>query len=131
MGDTIVELTTYAVDNGINWTSDLIGNTGALSSAETMTEAKALIAADPNIVVKVSEDNNYYGTEDTVAWWEDYITSNEAADKAACDLAVGLGYDEESMFRDELSDACGGDFEDHAEVKMVVIERWRHKEGQK
>lgn len=134
----IVELTVVALDHGISWTSDLLGNAGALDHAETMAEAVEIIKKDNNVIVEIVELNDYFGEKETVEWWEDYIRTNAEADLAVLEFADTLqgtdfdnynGYNEGNyhIFLAEIGDACGGDYEAHAQAKLDVIEAWKNK----
>ncbi len=122
----IRELTALAMDNGINWTSDLIGNNGDLDHAETYEEACKIIQANSNIIVKVAEDNNYYGEADTVQWWSAYIVNNNRVDTLCNEIKVTLDNDEYQNFIDSLSAACDTDLEYHAYAKLEVAKQYNN-----
>jgi len=120
----IRELTALAMDNGINWTSDLIGNTGALDHTETYEDAKKIIQADSNMIVKVGEDNNYYGEAETVKWWEAYIINNDRVDRLCSEIKPTLNEQDYDNFNIDLSNACDSDYETHADALLEVAKQY-------
>lgn len=83
--------------NGVNWVTDLIGNTGAFNDGQfTWSE----------------EDNAYIADQDTYDWWAGYISDADQTESDVTELAEKLGIDESNIwFRIEAD--SGNDYSDH------------------
>lgn len=115
------KLTEYAIDNGINWTSDLIGNADMIGdSVDSIEEALAYEITD-NKLIRCLEDNEYYGTPDDIDWWETYIKDNAKIEHLINEVKAEL--DDVDELDGLLSDVCD-DYETHASNRLQVLQEY-------
>lgn len=98
-------------ENGIEWTSDLVGNAGAFGDGQ---------------FVWSEDDDAYVADQDTFDWWQRYITDSYATDDEVAALAKDLGIDEEGV-RFRIGQAQDGDYERHRDIAIMVMEEIREE----
>ena len=97
--------------NDIAWTSDLIGNTGIVKSADTIDEAKKIIDTDENLAVRVDGYDGYWMSPNTADWWDDYVDGLEEADEM-----------EEEMWDMISGEIDAEDAEDDEKIKLRIAD---------
>lgn len=107
--NTIEELAVY-IEGGIEWTADLIGNTGALQDPE---QFRAL-DDDP-------DGAEYECDRDTYEWWQGYIDGCNATDTDIRDLSDALAMDEGDVRRLVYDRVGGVDLEDERGAVISAI----------
>lgn len=122
--------------NGIDWTGDLVGNTGIAKTSGTVKEARKIISKDDNLAVMVDGYNGYWMSTRTAKWWDKYVDGLEAADEAECEMGEmvdeivpaddGDRYGDEGTkqrIADYISSGMGGwDMEDEQSHRLEAIE---------
>jgi len=95
-------------ERGIDWTNDLIGNTGAMQDGQfTWSE----------------QDNAYLVSQDTYDWWAQYIADTEQTDADIVELADK--YDiQVSDIKDRIAVEMDGinDYDDHRATAVRAME---------
>jgi len=92
--------------SGVNWVTDLIGNTGALSDGQFAWS---------------EEDNAYITDQDTYDWWAEYISDTEQTESDVTETAEKLGIDE-SVIWERIHNDVGNDYDDHRSSALRAIE---------
>ena len=106
-------VTLAAVDaNGIDWTQDLIGNANGLGKADED---------------RIEWDGeNYIAKQDTVDWWQEYISDMETTEREMKDLAEETGLPL-SEIRERVSAEQDGDYNDHRAQAIHVMRKIREE----
>ena len=108
-------------ERGIDYSQDLIGNAGAFSDGQ----------------FEIDPDGQYIASENTVEWWQQYISDTIKTEREAEELAIKYGIDKADIF-ERISQEQGEDYNDHrsqakfsmSEIKDEQIEL-RHKAAAK
>lgn len=102
----IVSLTATDPDTGIEWTQDMIGNTGAMNDGQ---------------FVWSEEDNAYLADQETYDWWDRYITQYNRTCDEVQELASEFGIDE-SIIYDRIADMTNHhDYETHRRSALLAM----------
>lgn len=100
---TQVELAIIDSKSGIDWTSDLLGNAGALGDGQFITV-----------------DDDIVADGDTVAWWQSYIDDCLTTEAEVDELASALGISTDDIF-DLIGAVQGPDYGDHRSQAVRVM----------
>jgi hypothetical protein len=90
---------------GIEWTQDLIGNSGDLAASFTWNESEGV----------------YYARQDTVEWWQAYIESDAEIRRRVRALADEFGESYADLLH-QVGDELGNDYEDHHDQAMAFLD---------
>lgn len=100
----IKELTIYG-ENGIEWTTDLLGNAGALKEKDEETE----------ILILNQEDFD---------WWKEYIKNHESDEEEITELAEELNIDINEIY-EQINENQTNDLNDEHTIKQEVLRKIR------
>jgi hypothetical protein len=101
-----IELLSIRDKNGIDWTNDLIGNTGAFSDG---------------LLVWSEEDDAYEANQETFDWWSEYISGYEATETEIEELASKLNIDP-WIIRERIGKAQDTDYEYHRGCAITAMQ---------
>lgn len=110
-----IEELTIRDASGIEWTSDLIGNTGAFGDGQFVRD-------DESGVVTASQD--------TYDWWQAYIAGQVEVEEAIASLRSdladrGIGQAEVAELVDRIRHETGDDYESQRDLAMAEIKAIR------
>lgn len=98
-------------ENNIDWSSDLIGNSGATIDGQFVFDR---------------EEEIYLASAETVEWWQNYIRETNATDDDVRKLAQELNISE-SDIRERISENTDGDYNYHRRQAQQAMAELREE----
>lgn len=107
----IENLRTYN-ESGVDWTEDLIGNSGAIGG---------------NGYIHYDEEKNVYViSQSNYGWWNDYIVNMEQQEKEIKALRGECDYEQNEKINQIITDewdSDGNDYDNHSIIRCRIISR--------